>query len=108
MDIQDQNFVDTMIKLMKKKEVLKVVNDQTGSPTYTKDLVIATIKLIKTNTYGLYHYSNNGKCTWYEFSLKIKEYLENMNINLSVREILPVKTDEFPRPAKRPHFSLLG
>ncbi len=102
------NFVDTMAKLMKEKETLKVVNDQTGSPTYTKDLVNATMELLKTDDYGLYHFSNDGQCTWYEFSLKIKEHLEDQGFKLSVKEISPVSTDEFPRPAKRPRFSLLN
>lgn len=97
-----KNFVETMINLSKTNPVLKVVNDQTGCPTWTFDLAEGIIKLIKNkNPYGIYHICGSSFTSWYGFAKKVFE-LENINI-----EILPVTTDEFPRPAKRPRFSVM-
>lgn len=97
-----KNFVDTMIDLSKNKNELKVVNDQTGSPTYTKDVAKQTRYIVDNNPdYGIYHTSNEGNCTWYDFAKKIFE-IKNINIKIN-----PVKTEEFSRPAKRPKYSIL-
>lgn len=95
------NFVKTMLKLAKVKDKLQVVNDQIGSPTYTKDLVAAISRLLETDAYGTYHASCNGECSWYGFAAKIFE-LAGCDILVS-----PVPTEGFPRPAVRPSYSVL-
>lgn len=95
------NFVRTMLKLAKEKEGLQVVHDQTGSPTYTKDLASVIFRILDTNAYGVYHASCNGQCSWYEFAVKIFE-LKGISI-----PVQPVPTEAFPRPAKRPKHSVL-
>jgi len=97
------NFVKTMIELMKKNNTLKVVNDQIGSPTYAYDLAKVIVKIImyfKTKS-GLFHYSNEGEISWFEFARSIREFYK-----LDC-EIIGVSSDEFKTLAKRPKYSLL-
>lgn len=96
-----QNFVRTMLKLADQRDKLTVVADQYGTPTYTKDLVWVIEKLIQTEYYGIYHASNNGSCTWYEFARKIFE-LAGKTVYVQ-----PVSTDEYPTKAKRPRYSVM-
>ncbi len=95
------NFVKTMINLSKTNKTLKVVNDQRGTPTSTVDLAKVIIKLVEDKNYGLFHCTCKGECTWYEFT---KEIFRLKGIDT---EVLPCTTDEFPRPAKRPEYSVL-
>ncbi|ONI40336.1 dTDP-4-dehydrorhamnose reductase [Candidatus Epulonipiscium fishelsonii] len=95
------NFVRTMLNLAKTTDTIKVVADQFGSPTYTKDLVWVIKSLLSTKFYGTYNATCEGICSWYEFACKIFE-IENINI-----KVVPIATEEFPRPAKRPHYSCL-
>ncbi len=95
------NFVKTMLKLSEGNKVLKVVDDQWGTPTSTVDLAKTIIMLIENKAFGLYHCTCKGECTWYEFT---KEVFRIRGINT---EITPCTTDEFPRPAKRPKYSVL-
>jgi len=99
-----KNFVKTMIDLMKKNNSVKVVNDQIGSPTYAYDLakVIIEIILNNKNKSGLFHYSNEGELSWYEFAKSIKEFYK-----LDC-EIIGVSSKEFKTIAKRPKYSLLN
>ena len=96
------NFVKTIQNLAKQKGIIKVVDDQTGSPTFAEDLVEIILQLIKTDYYGIYHCSNDGQCSWYEFAKKIIEYA-----GLSEITIQPITSEELNRPAKRPNFSVL-
>ncbi len=100
------NFVKTMIRLMKEREQLKIVGDQHGRPTYARDLAMATIKIIEAlntgkNIQGVYHYANTGATTWYQFAAKIKALA-----GLSC-ELIAITTAEFPTPAARPGYSVL-
>jgi len=95
------NFVKTMLKLAEENEELTVVDDQVGSPTYTKDLAQVIKKLINTRLYGIYHASNNGKCSWYQFAKKIFDYSD---VNIKVK---PVTSQEFVRAATRPEYSVM-
>jgi len=95
------NFVKTMINLSKTNKTLKVVNDQKGTPTSTVDLSKTIINLIENKNYGLFHCTCKGECTWYEFT---KEIFRLKGIDTVV---LPCSTEEFPRPAKRPEYSVL-
>lgn len=95
------NFVKTMISLSKNNNELKVVNDQHGSPTSTVDLARVIIKLVEDKNYGVFHCTCKGECTWYDFA---KEIFSLCKIDINV---IPCSTEEFPRPAKRPQFSVL-
>jgi dTDP-4-dehydrorhamnose reductase len=97
------NFMKTMIRLGNERDSLSVVNDQTGTPTNAVDLAEALITIIlsgKTN-YGIYNFSNQGSCTWYEFAKQIFE-VNNINVDLK-----PIPTSAYPTPAKRPQYSVL-
>ena len=95
------NFVTTMLNLAKKTKNINVVNDQIGSPTYTVDLANAIALLIKKPTYGIYHVTNSENCSWYDFAAEIFNQTQ-VDVNLK-----PVTTEEFPRPAPRPKYSVL-
>ena len=97
------NFVRTMLKLGKEKDELSVVADQHGSPTYAVDLADIIYQAInKKIPYGIYHTTNLGYTTWYDFT---KEIFDIANITCNVK---PVTTEEFPRPAKRPKNSQMS
>lgn len=97
------NFVKTMMRLMSERNELNVVNDQIGSPTYAADLAKAILDIIASGKWesGIYHYSNEGKISWYEFALAIKKMIG------SSCKVHPIPTSAYPTPAKRPHYSLL-
>lgn len=94
------NFVKTMLKLGIEKDKLSVVNDQIGSPTYTIDLVEKIKEIAETESYGTYHVSNSGICSWYEFAQAI---FTESGYNLDLQ---PCETKDFPRPAPRPAYSV--
>jgi len=103
-----KNFVDTILKLGKEKEELKVVNDQHGKPTYTVDLAKRTRELIFGKyPFGVYHITNEGITSWYDYALKIFEVFESFHLGQKFAKILPCDSAEFPRPAKRPAWSIL-
>lgn len=95
------NFVETIIRLAKEKSELRVVNDQIFSPTYTKDLAEKILQLINTEYYGVFHITNKGFCSWYEFA---KEILKLTGIEVS---IIPITSEELPQKVKRPNYSVL-
>lgn len=95
------NFVKTMLKLGREKDRLAVVHDQIGSPTYTVDLSGFLAELIQTERYGIYHASNSGSCSWYEFARAI---FEESGISVQLE---PCTTEQFPRPAPRPKYSVM-
>lgn len=92
--LHGKNFVETMLKLSKEMDNVKVVNDQFGKPTYAVDLAHKTSEIIKLPP-GIYHITNEGTCSWYEFAKAI------------IGNVVPCSTDEFPRKAKRPKYSVL-
>ncbi len=111
------NFVETIIRLANEREELGIVADQTGTPTYTGDLADAIWQLILPKTshsspvtapHGIYHYSNQGVCTWYDFASEIVQYLRETNVPLKVKQIKPITTDEYPVPAERPVYSVMS
>ena len=99
-----KNFVKTMISLMKNNNTVKVVNDQIGSPTYANDLAKLIIEIIMNNKNksGLFHYSNEGEISWFEFAKSIREFY-----NLDCK-IIGVSSKQFKTLAKRPQYSLLN
>lgn len=96
------NFIDTMLRLSKERESLNVINDQVGSPTYTKDLAPLLVDMIETDKYGIYHATNEEYCTWYEFAKEI------FNISDNNIEVSPISTSEYPTKAKRPMNSRMN
>lgn len=100
--LNGKNFVKTMLNLGKTKDEISVVNDQTGSPTYTYDLARLLVDMIETKCYGRYHATNEGLCTWYEFACEI---FRQSGIDIKVN---PVTSDKFPAKAKRPFNSRMN
>lgn len=96
-----KNFIKTILRLAREKKELTVVNDQTGSPTFTIDVAKATLQLVQRPTYGIYHVTNSGYCTWYQFA---KEICEFAGLDISIK---PITTKELNRPALRPEYSIL-
>ncbi|WP_168123916.1 dTDP-4-dehydrorhamnose reductase [Paenibacillus sp. HB172176] len=96
-----KNFVETMLQLAQERERLTVVADQIGSPTYTYDLARFLARLVLSEQYGVYHAAGEGCCSWFEFAKAIFE-IEGAAVSLS-----PCTTEEFPRPATRPPYSVL-
>ena len=97
------NFVKTMLRLMSERSSIKVVQDQIGAPTYARDLAVDIMRIIEKRAEhkGIYHYSNKGVISWYDFACAIRD-LSNLQCT-----VLPVNTDAFPTPAKRPAYSVL-
>ncbi|MBL7746352.1 MAG: dTDP-4-dehydrorhamnose reductase [Chitinophagaceae bacterium] len=105
-----KNFVKTMLKLMSEREEINVVSDQTGSPTYAADLAEAIMQIIQwlqthsplpSTESHIYHYSNQGIISWYDFALAIKE------LTGSTCKVNPIPTSQYPTPARRPAYSVL-
>ena len=103
-----KNFVRTMLYLGEQKDSLNVIFDQTGTPTYAGDLAKAIIRIIENNfntkkwIAGVYHFSNQGVCSWYDFATEI---MRKAKLSCNV---FPIETYEYPTPAKRPHYSVLN
>ena len=101
-----KNFVKTMLNLTATRPQLKVVFDQVGTPTYAYDLAQAIYDIVENRKYegntGVYHFSNEGVCSWYDFTKMIAEYAGQTEC-----DILPCHSDEFPSPVKRPAYSVL-
>lgn len=95
------NFIDTMLKLSKEQEEIRVVGDEFLTPTYTLDLASQIDELIKTDSYGLFHITNEGSCSWYEFAKAIFDIL-NIKVNLK-----KISHEEFYSNVKRPRYSVL-
>ena len=95
------NFVETILKLAKKNNEVKVVCDQISSPSYTKDVAAIIAKLITTEYYGFFHIVNSGTCSWFEFA---KEIVGLADLKAHVT---PVSSDQYPQKARRPHYSAL-
>ena len=102
------NFMKTMLRLASERDQISVVNDQIGTPTHALNLAEALLKIIQStdqnplkDNFGIYNYSNEGQCSWYDFAKKI---FEIKNIKMDVK---PIPTSQFPTPAQRPKFSVL-
>jgi dTDP-4-dehydrorhamnose reductase len=104
--LHGNNFVKTMLRLGQDKPILNVVNDQKGSPTYTVDLADFLLEIVQTEKYGIYHASNTGECTWFEFAQAIFAEANSQGGSYNV-QVNPCTTEEFPRPAPRPTNSVM-
>lgn len=99
---KNTNFIATMLKLSQTREQLNVVNDQIGSPTYSKDLALLLCEMIKSEKYGIYHGTNEGFCSWYELAKK------TFLVAGKTVKVNPVTSDAFPTKATRPKNSRLS
>lgn len=98
-----RNFVDTILRAAGERDRLEVVNDQVGCPTYARDLAVQLVRLVeRTPAYGVYHCSNGGSCSWFEFARAILELAD-----VEGAEVRPIPSDRLDRPAKRPARSVL-
>lgn len=110
------NFVETVIRLAQEREELRIVHDQLGTPTYTGDLAQAVFNLLglqnsqpsRQSPYGIYHFSNEGQCSWCEFAQEIVNLLREMGEKLKAEKVTPIKTEEYPLPATRPAYSVFS
>ena len=96
-----------MLRLGKERETLNVIFDQTGTPTYAADLAQAIMQIVKTSEQnllktGIFHYSNEGVCSWYDFA---HEIMQQAGLKCAVK---PIETKDYPTPATRPHYSVLN
>ncbi len=110
-----KNFVYTMLRLMNSRDSVKVVNDQKGSPTFAADLAEVIIKIIEQASsnrllpYGIYHCTDSGEATWYDFACEIKKQAAELGLLKNRNCIVnPCSTEEYPTPAKRPAYSVLA
>jgi dTDP-4-dehydrorhamnose reductase len=110
--IKGNNFVYTMLRLFKERDMVKVVGDQWGSPTYTTDLAGAILKIIEDDSasYGIYHFTNEGVANWYEFALTIYKKAKRLGLIEGNKKVVikPIKTEDYPTAAKRPRYSVLS
>jgi dTDP-4-dehydrorhamnose reductase len=110
--VKGNNFVYTMLRLFKERDLVKVVEDQWGSPTYAVDLVGAILKIIEDDSvsYGIYHFTNEGVTIWYEFARTIYKKAKRLGLieNNKKVEIQPIKTENYPTKALRPRYSVLS
>ncbi|MCJ7663456.1 MAG: dTDP-4-dehydrorhamnose reductase [Desulfobacterales bacterium] len=98
-----RNFVETILALVRERDIIEVVHDQRGSPTYTADLSKAIAALVRKDLKGTFHVSNKGSCSWYDFAL------ESIRLaGVSGVEIVPVSSTDLNRPAKRPLYSVFN
>ncbi|MBD2480932.1 dTDP-4-dehydrorhamnose reductase [Planktothrix sp. FACHB-1365] len=105
------NFVKTMLRLGKEREEIRVVSDQVGSPTWTGDLaqsIVQLMPLLNSETYGIYHCTNSGVTSWYDFAIAIFEEAKLLGFPLKIERVIPITTPEYPTPASRPAYSVLS
>jgi len=100
--VNGKNFIKTMLSLAETRDSLTVVNDQIGSPTYTYDLAVLLVDMVETDKYGIYHATNEGICSWYDFAVEI---FRQANVPMVVT---PVSSEEFKAKAKRPSNSRMN
>jgi dTDP-4-dehydrorhamnose reductase len=106
------NFVETILRLAAEREELSIVADQVGTPTCTADLVRAIFQLLadgeEQSLFGIYHVSNSGACSWYEFAVEIVRIARLNCLPLNVKRINPIGTEDYPLPAQRPAYSIFS
>ena len=103
------NFVKTMLRLGAERDQLRVVVDQVGTPTWTGDLASAIAQFVQRPIdSGIYHFTNSGAISWYDFAVAIFEEAQEIGFPLQVKQVLPITTAEYPTPAARPAYSVLS
>ena len=113
-DAHGKNFLNTMLKLGKDRETLKIVNDQYGAPTFAPDLAGGALEALTQSLEmssfpsGIYHLCNEGETTWYQFAQAIFDLAKERGIPLKIQELIPIPSSEYPTPARRPQNSRLS
>lgn len=106
------NFVKTMLRLGQQKEQLGIVSDQVGTPTWSYDIANTISQMLTqlnlTETREIYHFTNTGVASWYDLAMAIFEEAKNIGFPLTIKQVNPITTEEYPTPAKRPHYSVLS
>ena len=106
------NFLKTMLRLAQEREEIRVVCDQIGSPTWARDIAEAITQLLSkqesTGLAGVYHFTNSGVATWYDFAIAIFEKARELGFDGKVKRVIPITTAEYPTPAQRPAYSVLS
>jgi len=102
------NFVKTMLRLGQDREELRVVADQVGSPSWAKDIADAIAQLLQSEATGIYHFTNSGVVSWYDFAIAIFEEARVLGFPLKVQRVIPITTADYPTPAVRPAYSVLS
>lgn len=97
-----RNFVKTMLRLTSERPAIRVVNDQTGTPTYAPDLAAVILAALEAGCEGIFNYTDEGQCTWYEFAVEIARLAGNTGC-----EISPCLSSEYPSKVRRPFYSVL-
>lgn len=115
-----KNFVETIIRLAQQREELRIVADQFGTPTYTADLAKAIFNLLALQVkwdagkrpgdplFGIYHFSNEGECSWYQFASEIVALLKKGNEPVKTERLLPIDSTDYPLPASRPAYTVMS
>ncbi|MBZ2163606.1 dTDP-4-dehydrorhamnose reductase [Alteromonas stellipolaris] len=101
------NFVKTMLRLMADKPQLSVIDDQIGTPTWAKGLAEVCVSVAQNKTQGVYHWTDEGVASWYDFALAIQELGIEKGLLSSAIPVLPIPSSQYPTPASRPHYSVL-
>lgn len=104
---QGGNFVRTMLRLMAERSEVRVVADQIGTPTYAPALAAALWRLAQKGVVGVHHYTDAGAASWYDFAVAIQEEALALGLLENAVPVIPIATDEFPTPARRPSYSVL-
>ncbi|NEQ14464.1 MAG: dTDP-4-dehydrorhamnose reductase, partial [Moorea sp. SIO3E2] len=107
------NFVKTMLRLGAEREELRVVADQVGTPTWAKDIAVTITQLLQAMDSnpmlgGIYHFTNTGVTSWYDFAVAIFEEAKLLGFPLKLQRVVPITTPEYPTPAQRPAYSVLS
>lgn len=104
---QGHNFVRTMLRLMAERDEVRVVADQVGTPTFATSLAQAIWTLAAAGTRGIYHYTDSGAASWYDFAVAIQEEALALGLLSRAAPVIPIATADFPTPARRPSYSVL-
>lgn len=109
------NFVETVLRLAAERDELRIVADQVGSPTFTYDLAQAIVNLVGSSpatspgaAYGIYHFSDSGSCSWFDFADEIVRQAKDIGVDLKCDRVVPIATEDYPLPAPRPKFSVFA
>lgn len=105
------NFAKTILRLSQERDHLRVVYDQVGTPTWTRDIAGAIAQILPhlgPDTYGTYHFTNSGVSSWYDFAVEIVALAASMGVPLTLQQVEPITTADYPTPAQRPAYSVMG
>jgi dTDP-4-dehydrorhamnose reductase len=102
------NFVRTILRLAGEREELRVVDDQVGTPSWTRDIATTMLALMRQDASGTFHFTNEGVASWYDFALAVVEEAAATGHELRLRRLLPIPTRDYPTPARRPAYSVLS